>query len=55
MKKILSLILAIVFVSCSKTEDTNLNQQEKVMVRIEAIDTDGNKDYTQTIVVNIKK
>jgi hypothetical protein len=55
MKTILSILLAIMFVSCSKTENIQSNQQEKVMLRIEAVDVDGNREYTETIVVNLKK
>lgn len=55
MKTILSIILIIALVSCSKTENEIQQDQQKVFVRVQAIDIDGNVDFTNTEVVNIKK
>lgn len=55
MKKILSIILLSVFVSCSKTENIQQQSQEKIMVRIQSVDTDGNTDSTNVVSLNIIK
>jgi hypothetical protein len=54
MKKIISILMLIILVSCSKTNPINQSNTNRVFIRIESVEPDGKSTYSPISTVLMK-